>query len=83
MNEGTSSTPQVARQSRILEAKHRIHWVRGQSKLLGGPGKPPLKMWKEQALAGREGEVQTTSPTTNDLLLAHDGKGRAHSVARD
>lgn len=37
----------------------------------------PLKMWKEQALAMREGEVQTTSPTTNDPLLARDGKGRA------
>lgn len=42
----------------------------------------PLKMWKEQALARWEREVQTTSPT-NDPLLAHDGKGRAHSEARD
>lgn len=40
-------------------------------------------MWKEQALPGTEGEVQTTSPTTNDPFLAHDGKGRAHSEARD
>lgn len=39
-------------------------------------------MWKEQALARREGEVQT-SPTTNDLLLAHDRKDRTHSAARD
>lgn len=42
-----------------------------------------LKMWKEQALARWEREVQTTSPTTNDPLLAHDGKGRSYSEARD
>lgn len=77
-----TSYPQVARQSTIsegiLEAESREGWGRGhssRSEVL--ESRQPLQMWKEQALPGREGEVQTTSPTTNDPLLARDGKGRA------
>lgn len=59
----TSHTPRRPGKAESLEAKHRKAGVSRPGNLLGGSGKQSaLKMWKEQALARREGEVRLLPP---------------------